>query len=61
VRSHWAYWSMANPAALDMRDANAPASTALYFLCGVIWLYNGSLSEMKRDIEKALKEQKTDA
>lgn len=32
------YWHFVNPVALDlMREANAPASTLLFLLCGVIW------------------------
>lgn len=44
---YWIYWSLRNPAALAwMRSANAPASLALYGLCGVLWLYRGSLREL---------------
>lgn len=32
------YWSIQNPAALAlMRDANWPASLALYWACGLVW------------------------
>lgn len=32
------YWHFRNPMALElMRDANWPASLALYFACGVVW------------------------
>lgn len=32
------YWYFVNPAALElMRDANWPASTVLFGLCGLIW------------------------
>lgn len=32
------YWHFKNPVALDlMRDANWPASLALYFACGLVW------------------------
>ncbi|MGP1684838.1 MAG: hypothetical protein ACTS8S_21145 [Giesbergeria sp.] len=38
------YWHFKDPVALDyMRSANAPASLALYGICGVIWLYRGTL------------------
>lgn len=33
------------------RDANFPASSALYFLCGAIWWFRGSL----RDVSRALR------
>lgn len=33
------YWSFQNPQALElMREANWPASLALYFACAVVWL-----------------------
>lgn len=45
------YWYFKNPVALAlMRDANAPASLALYGMCGLVWLYRGSLNEMLIDI-----------
>lgn len=48
------YWSCANPEALAlMRDANWPASLALYGLCGVIWLYRGSLDEFRGELRAA--------
>ena len=32
------YWHFKNPIALElMREANAPASLALYWACGVVW------------------------
>lgn len=31
------------------REANFPASASLYFLCGAIWWYRGSLSDPLRD------------
>ncbi|MBE7368694.1 hypothetical protein [Ramlibacter pallidus] len=41
------YWHFVNPVALDlMRSANFPASLSLYGMCGIIWLYRGSLSEL---------------
>jgi len=41
------YWHFKDPAALElMRSANAPASLGLYGICGVIWLYRGSLKEL---------------
>lgn len=45
------YWHFKDPAALEaMRSANAPASLALYGLCGMIWLYRGSLRELMGEI-----------
>ena len=41
------YWHFKDPAALAvMREANFPASLSLYGICGVLWLYRGSLGEM---------------
>ena len=47
---YWLYWHFRDPRALDwMRSANFPASLALYGICGAIWLYRGSLSELRED------------
>ena len=47
---YWIYWHFKNPAALAlMRDANFLASLSLYGICGVVWLYAGSLREMRGD------------
>lgn len=44
------YWHFKDPAVLAlMRPANAPASLALYGLCGCIWLYRGSLRSLVRE------------
>lgn len=44
---YWIYWHFKNPVALElMRDANFVASLALYGICGVLWLYRGSLREL---------------
>lgn len=41
------YWHFRNPAALDlMRSANAPASLCLYWMCGLVWFWNGSLKAL---------------
>jgi len=41
------YWHFRNPVALEqMRSANFPASLSLYFTCGLIWYYNGALSQL---------------
>ena len=45
------YWSHTDPAVLDaMRDVNWPASLSLYGMCGIVWLYRGSLAELRADI-----------
>jgi len=44
---YWLYWRFKNPVALElMRDANFLASLTLYGICGLIWLYRGSLREL---------------
>lgn len=44
---YWLYWHFKNPVALElMREANAPASLSLYWLCGLIWFYRGTMREM---------------
>jgi len=44
---YWIYWHFKDPQALElMRTANFPASLSLYMMCGLIWYYRGSLSEM---------------
>ena len=53
--SYWLYWHLVNPAALELRDANFPASLSLYLMCGVIWLYNGSLRELLAELRKVLR------
>ena len=41
------YWHFRNPVALEqMRDANFAASLSLYGLCGIFWLYRGSLAQL---------------
>ncbi|GIX29419.1 MAG: hypothetical protein KatS3mg123_3300 [Burkholderiales bacterium] len=49
------YWYLNDPAALQaMRSANAPASLALYGICGVIWLYRGSLKDLLSEVRAAV-------
>jgi hypothetical protein len=44
------YWHFKNPIVLPlMRDANFLASLSLYGLCGILWLYRGSLGELRSD------------
>ena len=50
------YWHFKDPGALElMRSANFPASLSLYGLCGVIWLYNGSLKQLYSAIRNVIK------
>ncbi|MCX9158431.1 hypothetical protein OPU71_20100 [Niveibacterium sp. 24ML] len=41
------YWYFTNPLALElMREVNFPASLSLYWMCGLVWYWNGSLREL---------------
>ncbi len=45
------YWYFKNPVALEMmRDVNFPASLTLYGMCGIIWMYQGSLRQLFSEI-----------
>jgi hypothetical protein len=51
---YWLYWHYMNPAALEaMREANFFASLALYGVCGVVWLYRGSLRGLFKTIKRS--------
>lgn len=51
---YWIYWHFKDPIALEaMRSANFPASLTLYGLCGMVWLYRGSLRELVQEIRQA--------
>lgn len=52
---YWIYWSYQNPEALVMRDVNFPASLSLYGICGVLWLYKGSLNELYKEFKLIFK------
>ena len=53
--SYSIYWHFKDPFALEqMRAAAVPASLALYGICGVIWLYRGSLAQMYSDLRDLL-------
>lgn len=53
--SYALYWHFRDAEALAlMRPANAPASLALYGICGVIWLYRGSLKGLLQEIRAAV-------
>ena len=50
---YWLYWHFKNPVALElMREANAPASLSLYWMCGLVWYYRGTLREMWADLKR---------
>ena len=43
---YWLYWRWQDPVALEMmRDANAPASLSLYWMCGLVWYFRGTAQE----------------
>ena len=49
------YWHFKNPAALElMRDGNFPASLSLYGMCGITWMYKGSLRQLLSDIQSRI-------
>ena len=49
------YWNWRDPQVLAlMRAWNFPASLALYGLCGILWLYRGSLRELMADVGEEL-------
>ena len=49
------YWSLKDPVALEMmRSANFPASLTLYGMCGILWLYRGSLWQLFSDVKNQL-------
>lgn len=50
---YWIYWHFKDPAALAlMRDVNFPASLSLYWMCGLVWYYPGSLKSLFVDTRK---------
>lgn len=49
------YWHFTNPRALElMRDANFFASLSLYGICGVLWLYRGSLRQFWSEVRNCV-------
>jgi len=52
---YWLYWSLVNPEALFMRPANAFASTFLYLLMGMVWMYPGSVPQLWQETRQALR------
>ncbi len=52
------YWHFRDPNALEaMRAANFPASLSLYGMCGMLWLYRGSLKEFVLDCRGLLRSE----
>ncbi|MGV8991267.1 MAG: hypothetical protein ACOH1Q_07670 [Thiobacillus sp.] len=50
--SYAIYWYFENPVALEMmRAANFPASLSLYGMCGIIWLYQGSIKQLISELK----------
>jgi hypothetical protein len=50
--SYWLYWHFKNPVVLElMRSVNFPASLSLYGMCGIVWLYRGSLRQLVSEIQ----------
>ena len=40
---YWLYWRWQDPVALEtMREAIAPASLSLYWMCGLVWNFRGT-------------------
>lgn len=49
---YWWYWHFKNPISLEMmRDVNFFASLSLYWMCGLVWYYHGSLKELSAEIK----------
>ncbi len=54
------YWYFKDPIALElMREANFLASLSLYGICGIVWLYRGSLSQLFSEFKNCLSLRKT--
>ena len=54
VGIYWAYnWAL--PDIAGWRGANFPASLSLYMMCGVLWLYQGRVSEFKAELRALLR------
>jgi len=53
------YWYFKNPKALEMmREANFPASLSLYGICGLFWMYRGTLKQLLEDIKTRVRQLK---
>lgn len=52
------YWSVVNPIALElMREANWPASLALYWACGLVWSTPTMWRQWRRNLRGSGNEQ----
>ncbi|HSV58576.1 MAG TPA: hypothetical protein VLJ19_06720 [Variovorax sp.] len=51
---YWAY-NAALPDIAGWRGDNFPASLSLYMMCGVLWLYRGSVAEFKAELRALLR------
>lgn len=59
--SYALYWHFKNPVALElMREANFFASLSLYGMCGVVWLYRGSLRELLAETRAVIRQLRSD-
>jgi len=48
---YWIYWRSVDPSALEMmRKANFPASLSLYWMCGLVWYYRGTMRQFVADL-----------
>jgi len=41
-----------------MRTANAPASLSLYWMCGLVWFWNGSLKELAARLARVISKRR---
>lgn len=54
--SYAIYWYFTDPEVLAlMREVNFPASLSLYGMCGVVWLYRGSLGEFVAELRRCFR------
>ena len=51
---YWAY-NRALPDISDWREVNFPASLTLYGICGVLWLYRGSVADFKAEAHASVR------
>src|SRR5579859_5362379 len=55
--NYWLYWHFRDPSVLPlMREANFLASLCLYAICGLVWLYRGSLAELRREVIRVIRD-----
>ena len=58
--SYWLYWHFKNPVVIDlMRGANFLASLTLYGICGVIWLYRGTLRQLYSELGAQIRQMRS--